>query len=199
MNDKLKKMVDNCNNMTKDKKVTDLLDPIRTIITFENSSYNKIFVVVFTQLWKMLSMSEREIINMYINEFLYKYASKQRDRNNNMSNMIINLLLGAFGQCSPLIYIKPVIIQSLIPFQHFWSTNILYLENLLINGVDIPSTYNSLISIFSSLKEEGFSNGLKYYFSDNSTAKEGYSELQAENLLSYIKMQKKYFMSVLIS
>ena len=180
-NEFIKKMVENCNNMTTDKKVSDLLDPIRTIITFENSSYNKIFVVVFTQLWKMLSMSEREIINMYINEFLYKYASKQRDRNNNMSNMIINLLLGAFGQCSPLIYIKPVIIQSLIPFQHFWSTNILYLENLLINGVDIPSTYNSLISIFSSLKEEGFSNGLKYYFSDNSTAKEGYSELQAEN------------------
>ena len=115
-NEFIKKMVENCNNMTTDKKVSDLLDPIRTIITFENSSYNKIFVVLFTQLWKMLSMSEREIINMYINEFLYKYASKQRDRNNNMSNMIINLLLGAFGQCSTLIYIKPVIIQSLIPF-----------------------------------------------------------------------------------
>ena len=31
------------------------------------------------------------------------------------------------------------------------------------------------------MKEEGLANGLKYYFSDNSTAKEGYSELQAEN------------------
>ena len=177
-NDFIKKMVENCNVITKDKNVKELLDPIRTIITSENSSYYKIFVVIFTQIWKMLSMSEREIINMYINEFFYKYTSKQKDRNNNMT---INLLLGTFGQCSPMIYIKPAIIQSLIPYQNFWSTNILYLENLLINGIDIPSSYNSLINIFNSLKEDGLCNGLKYYFSDDKTSKEGYSELQAEN------------------
>jgi hypothetical protein len=58
------------------------------------------------------------------------------------------------------------------------------LENLLINGIDIPSTYNSLISIFNSLKEDGLCNGLKYYFSDNNFSKEGYSELQAGNYLN---------------
>ena len=178
----IKKMVDSCNLITKDKKVSDLLDPIRAIITSENSSYYKIFVVIFTQIWKMLSMSEREILNMYINEFFYKYAAKQKDKNNCI--MAISLLLGAFSQCSPMIYIKPLIIQSLIPYQNFWSTHILYLENLLINGIDIPSTYNSLISIFNSLKEDGLCNGLKYYFSDNKFAKEGYSELQAGNYLN---------------
>ena len=178
----IKKMVDGCNLITKDKKVSDLLDPIRSIITSENSSYYKIFVVIFTQIWKMLSMSEREILNMYINEFFYKYAAKQKDRTNCI--MAINLLLGAFSQCSPMIYIKPLIIQSLIPFQNFWSTHILYLENLLINGIDIPITYNSLISIFNSLKEDGLCNGLKYYFSDNNFSKEGYSELQAGNYLN---------------
>ena len=174
----IKKMVDNCNTITKGKRVTDLLDPIRTIITTDNSSYYKIFVVIFTKLWEMLSMSERETLNMYINELFYKYTSKQKDRNNNMT---INLLLATFGQCSPIIYIKPIIIHSLVPYQNFWSTNILYLENLLINGIDVPTTYNSLISIFNSLKEDGLCNGLKYYFSDNNNSKEGYKELLARN------------------
>ena len=181
----IKKMVDNCNIITKDKKVSDLLDPIRAIITIENSSYYKIFVVIFAQLWKMLTMTEREMLNMYLNEFFYKYTVKQKDRNN---NMIINLLLAAFSQCSPMIYIKPVIIQSLIPYQNFWSTHILYLENLLINGIDVPSTYNSLINIFISLKEDGLCSGLKYYFSDNSISKEGYGELQAGNYLNAEKI-----------
>ena len=174
----IKKMVDGCNVITKDKKITELLDPIRAIITTDNSSYCKIFIVIFTKLWEMLTMSEREIINMYINEFFYKYSSKQKDRN---YIMIINLLLSTFGQCSPMIYIKPTIIQSMISFQNFSSTNILYLENLLINGIDVPSTYNSLISIFNSLKEDGLCNGLKYYFSDNKVSKEAYSELQSRN------------------
>ena len=44
--------------------------------------------------------------------------------------MIINRLLRACGQYNLIIYIKPEIIQSLIPFQNIRSTNILYLENL---------------------------------------------------------------------
>ena len=180
----IKKMVDSCNLITKEKKVSALLDPIRSIITAENSSYYKIFVVIFTQIWKMLSSTEREILNMYINEFFYRYTAKQKDRN----NMIINLLLGAFTQCSPMIIIKPIIIQSLIQYQNFWSTNILYLENLLINGIDVPNTYNSLINVFNSLKEDGLCNGLRYHFSDNKTSKEGYGELQAKNYLNAEKI-----------
>ena len=118
----------------------------------------------------MLSSNEREILGVYINEFFYKYAGKQFERN----NLVINSLFETFSQCSPMVYIKPIIIQSLIPYQNFWSTNMLYLENLLINGIEVPSTYNSLINIFDSLKEDGLSNGLKYYFSKNNFSKDVY-------------------------
>ena len=176
----IKNMVDSCNLITKKKLAKDLLDPIRSVIASESSSYYKLFIVIFSQIWKMLSPSEREILGVHINEFFYKYSGKQKDRN----NMVINLLLETFSQCSPMIYIKPIIIQSLIPYQNFWSTNMLYLENLLINGIDIPSTYNSLINIFDSLKEDGLRNGLKYYFSESKFSKDVYSELQAGNYVN---------------
>ena len=171
----IKSLVDKCNKITEEKKVKDLLNPIHTLITSENFYY-KIFIMVFTQIWKMLTSSEREIISVYINEFLYKYIKKQKEKN----NMTINLLLDTFSQCSPIIYIKPNIIQALIPCQNFWNVNILYLENLLLNGIDIKNTYSSLINIFNTLKENELSNGLKYFFSESNT-KTAYSELLAGN------------------
>ena len=171
----IKNIVERCNKITEEKKVKDLLNPIHTIITLENFYY-KIFIMVFTQMWKMLSSSEREIISVYINEFLYNYITKQKEKN----NITINLLLDTFSQCSPIIYIKPNIIQALIPCQNFWNVNILYLENLLLNGIDIKNTYSSLINIFNTLKENELSNGLKYFFAENNT-KKAYSELLAGN------------------
>ena len=177
-NSYIKNIVDYCNMITKEKKVEDLLNPIRTIITIDNSYY-KVFIIIFIQLWKMLSTSEREIITVYINEFLYKYASKQKERN----NVTINLLFDTFIQCSPIIYIKPIVIQALMSHQNYWSINILYLENLLLNGIDVPNTYAYLIRIFNSLKENDLSNGLKYYFSENVKTKEAFGELLVGNYL----------------
>jgi hypothetical protein len=179
-NNFIKKIVDNCNLVTKEKKVEDLLDPIRAIILLDNFSCYKTFIAFFPQLWKMLNMNEREIFTVYINEFFYKYSTKSKDKN----SQTINLLFDTFSQCTPVIYIKPIIIQSLIPYQNLWSTNILYLENLLISGIDVPSTYNSLINIFNSIKENSLSNGLKYYFSKNNSSKDAFSELQANNYLN---------------
>ena len=179
-NNYIKKIVENCNSITKDRKVGDLLDPIRSINLLESYSYYKIFITFFQQIWRMLTMEERETLTIYINEFLYKYAEKPKDKN----NQIINLIIDTFSQCTPVVYIKPIIIQSLIPYQNFWSTNILYLENLLIAGIDIPSTYNSLINIFNSLQESGLSNGLRYYFSKGKSTKEAFSYLQGNNYLN---------------
>ena len=53
----IKNMVESCNIITKEKKVEELLDPIRTMITIDNSYY-KMFVILFPQIWKMFSMSE---------------------------------------------------------------------------------------------------------------------------------------------
>ena len=188
-NNYIKKIVDNCNSITKDKKVEELLDPIRSIILLDNFSYCKIFIGFFPQIWRMLSMSEREIITVYINEFLYKYEAKSKDKN----NQIMNLLFDTFSQCTPVIYIKPIIMQSLIQYQNYWCTNILYLENLLISGIDIPSTYNSLINIFNSLKEKGLADGLKYYFSKDENSKEAISELQGNNYLNAENLFYKCF------
>ena len=179
----IKDIVESCNIITKEKKVEDLLDPVRTMITMDNSYY-KLFVIMFNQLWKMLTMSEREILSVYINEFLYKYTAKHKERN----NVTINLIFNALIQCSPILYIKPVVIQALMNYQNFWSDNILYLENLLLNGIDVPTSYNSLINIFNSLKENDLSNGLKHFFADDKKTKEAFGELlignyfQAENI-----------------
>jgi hypothetical protein len=98
--------------------------------------------------------------------------------------MTINLLFETFSECSPIIYIKPIVIQSLIPYQNLGCVNILYLENLLINGIDIPNTYTSLINILNSLKENDLSNGLKYFFNENKKIKNAYAELQANNYIN---------------
>ena len=100
-------------------KVSDLLDPIRSIITSENNIYYKLFSTIFIQIWKMLSKSEQEILNLYINDFLYKQTSKIKEVNNNMN---INLLLSTFFQCSPMIYIKPTIIQVFIPYYNIFTS-----------------------------------------------------------------------------
>ena len=175
----IKNMVENCNFITKEKKVEDLLNPIHILITFDNSQY-KLFKIVFTQLWKTLTMTEKELISVYINKFIYEYTTKQKDRN----SMTINLLFETFSECSPIIYIKPIVIQSLIPYQNLGCVNILYLENLLINGIDIPNTYISLINILNSLKENDLSNGLKYFFNENKKIKNAYAELQANNYIN---------------
>ena len=182
----IKNMVDNCNLITKEKKYDELLDLIRINILSDNPFCFKIFVVIFSQIWKILTMNERETLTIYINDFLLKYLEKQNDKN----NQIINLLFEAFSQCSPLIYIKPIIIQSFIPYQNFWSTNILYLENLLMSGIDVPSSYNSLINIFNQLKENELCNGLNYYFSKNKNSKEAFCDLQSNN---YINAENIYY------
>jgi len=176
----IKNMVDNCNLITKKKKYDELLDLIRVNILSDNAFCYKIFVIIFSQIWKILTMNERETLTIYINELLSKYLEKQKDKN----NQIINLLFETFSQCSPLIYIKPIIMQSLIPYQNFWSTNILYLENLLMSGIDIPTSYNSLINIFYQLKENELCNGLNYYFSNNKNSKEAFSDLQSNNFIN---------------
>ena len=186
-NNYIKNIVESCNAITKEKNIEELLDPIRTIILLDNSSYHKMFSVFFPQIWKMLNMNEREILSIYINEFLFKYSSKSKDKNN---NQIINLLFDTFSSCTPMIYIKPIIMQSLIPYQNFWSTNILYLENLLISGIDVPNTFNSLINIFNSLQEDALCNGLKYYFSKNNLSKEAFSELHAND---YLKAENIFY------
>ena len=180
-NNYIKKIVENCNLILKDRKIEDLLDPIRSIMLLDSYSYYKIFIIFFPQIWKMLSMNERETLTIYINEFFYKFVDKPKEKNN---NQIINLLFDTFSQCSPVIYIKPIIIQSLIPYQNFWSTNILYLENLLITGIDISSAYNSLINIFNILQENELAIGLRYYFSKSKSSKNAFSELQGNNYLN---------------
>ena len=181
----IKNMVESCNIITKEKKVEELLDPIRTMITIDNSYY-KMFVILFPQIWKMFSMSEREMLSVYINEFLYKYSIKHKERN----NLTINVLFNALIQCSPLIYIKPVVIHSLMNNQNFWSDNILYLENLLLNGIDVPNSYTSLINIFNSLKENELSNGLKYFFSDDNLTKGAFGNLLIGN---YIGAENNFY------
>ena len=173
-NNFIKNIVDNCNLITKDKKIENLLEPIREIILFDNFYCYKMFNIVFGQIWKMLNMEEREILTIYINNFLYNYSLKPKNKN----NQIIIILFDVFIQCTPIIYIKPLIIQSLLPYQNLWNSNILYLENLLTSGIDVSSTYNSLINIFNLLEENSLSNGLKYYFSKNNISKEGLNELQ---------------------
>ena len=182
----IKNMVDNCNLVTKEKKYDELLDLIRANILSDSNSCNKIFAFVFTQIWKILNMNERETLTIYINELLSKYLEKPKEKN----YIIINLLFETFSQCSPLIYIKPIIIQSLIPYQNFWSSNILYLENLLVSGIDVPNSYNSLINIFYQLKEDELFNGMNYYFSNNKYSKEAFSELQTNN---YINAENIYY------
>ena len=176
-NNFIKKIVDNCNLITGEKKVEELLDPIRIVIQSDSSFCKNIFTTVFTQIWKMLNMNEREILTIYINEFLYKSISKLKEKNNET----LSLLFDTFSQCSPIIYIKPIIIQTLIPNQNLWCTNVLYLENLIISGIDVEISYNSLINTFNSLQENGLSNGLKYYFSKSSYSKEAFNELQINN------------------
>ena len=178
-NNYIKSMVEKCNYFTKEKKVGDLLDPIHILINYESSPY-KLFIIVFTQLWKILTQAERETITVYINKFFYEYTTRQKERN----NVNINFLFEAFSQCSPLIYIKPLVIQALIPYQNFWCINILYLENLLINGIDVANNYASLINIFNALKENELSNGLKYFFNENKEIKKAYAELQANNYIN---------------
>ena len=131
-------------------------------------------------------MNEREILTVHINNLLSKYLVEPKEKDYH----IINLLFETFSQCSPLIYIKPIIMQSLIPYQNFWSTNILYLENLLVSGIDVPSSYNSLINILYQLKEDELLNGLNYYFSHNKYSKEAFSELQSNN---YINAENIYY------
>ena len=181
----IKNMVNYCNNITKDKKIEELLNPIRTILTLENSYY-KIFIIIFVQVWKILSMSERETITVYINEFLYKYAYKAKERN----NTTINFLLETFIQCSPIIYIKPIVIEALLQYQNCWSIIILYLENLFLNGIDVQNTYSFLVHIFTSLKENELANGLKYYFTDDNKTKNAYGELLIGN---YIQTEKYFY------
>ena len=176
----IKNMVDNCNLVTKEKNHDELLDLIRANILSDTNSCNKIFVFIFTQIWKLLNMNERETLTIYINELLLKYLESPKEKN----YQIINLLFETFSQCSPLIYIKPIIIQSLIPYQNFWSTNILYLENLLVSGIDVPSSYNSLINIFYQLKEDELFNGLNYYISNNKYSKEAFSDIQTNNFIN---------------
>ena len=89
-NNFIKKIVDNCNLITKEKKVEDLLDPIRTIILSDNFSCYKTFVIFFPQIWKMLNMNEREIFTIYINEFLYKYTTKSKDKNSQSINLLFD-------------------------------------------------------------------------------------------------------------
>ena len=180
-NNYIKNIVDNCNLITKEKKVDDLLDPIREMIFSENTYFfYQNFIIIFAQIWKMLNMQERESLTIYFNEFLYKFTLKNKDKN----NPIINLIFNTFSHCTPVIYIKPIIIQSLIPYQNLWCTNILYLENLLISGIDISTTYNSLINIFNSLQDNSISNGLKYYFSKNNSTKEVLSNIQMNNYVN---------------
>ena len=180
-NNFIKNIVDNCNSITRDnKKVENLLDPIKAIILSENSFCYKLFTSTITQIWKMLSMTEREELTVYFNEFFYKFTSKVKDKR----NQIINLLLDTCSQCTPLIYIKPLVIKSLIPYNNFWTSNVLYLENLLISGIDVPINYNLLINIFNSLHENGLSNGLKYFFSIGKESKEAFSQLQRNDYLS---------------
>ena len=185
-NNYIKDLVDNCNLITKEKKVEELLDPIRTNILSDNNSFYKIFSVVFVQIWKMLSMKERETLNVYINEFLYKINTVPKERN----SQTINLLFETFAQCSPLIYIKPIIIQSLIPSQNFSVTNIFYLENLLISGIDVPTSLNALINIFNNLQENELSNGLKYFFSKNNSSKDALRKLNENN---YVEAENLFY------
>jgi hypothetical protein len=185
-NNFIKKIVDNCNIITGEKKIEELLDPIHTII-LSDTSCHKIFVIVFSQIWEMLNMNEREHLSININDFLYKYISKQKDKND---DLIINMLFDAFSRCSPIIYIKPIIMQLLIPNQNLWCANILYLENLLISGIDVEIAYNSMINIFKSLNENSLANGLKYYFSKNKNSKEAFNELQMNN---YTNAEKIFY------
>ena len=67
---------------------------------------------------------------------------------------------------------------------------LLYLENLLVTGIDLPSSYNSLINIFYQLKEDELFNGMNYYFSNNKYSKEAFSELQTNN---YINAENIYY------
>ena len=46
----IKDIVESCNIITKEKKVEDLLDPVRTMITMD-SSYYKLFVIIFNQIF----------------------------------------------------------------------------------------------------------------------------------------------------
>ena len=179
-NNYIKNIVDNCNLITKEKKLEDLLDPIKSIILSENCFCFKLFTHVFTQIWKILTMQEREDLTLYFNEFLYKFTLKEKEIN----TQIINLLFDTFSQCSPVIYIKPIIIQSLAPYYNLWGSNILYFENLLMSGIDVTISYNSLINLFNSMKEYGISNGLQYYFSKNKNSKEAFSQLQINNYLN---------------
>ena len=64
----------------------------------------------------MLNIQERESLTIYFNKFLYKFTLKNKNKN----NPIINFLFNTFSHCTPIIYIKLIIIQSLIPYQNLW-------------------------------------------------------------------------------
>ena len=72
----------------------------------------KIFISVFPQIWKILLMKEREILNVYFCAFLTEIIKKGK------FHSIIKILIETFVNCYPLVNIPPELLLSLTRSQN---------------------------------------------------------------------------------
>ena len=172
-----------------------LMIPIRDIILYDMTFSQKIFISVFPQIWKILAMKDREILNVYICDFLKAIIKKGKFYS------IIKILIETFGNCYPLIKIPPELLLSLTRAQNSWTSSFFYLENLFINNIERERSYHCLIKILDNLQEDQQSYGLKQFMTENSYSISALSNLQignyfqAENIITEAFKEYKDYIS----
>lgn len=183
------------NSYLNNRPTKSLMNPIREIILYDMTFGQKIFISVFPQIWKILPMKDREILNVYICDFLTAIIKKGKFYS------IIKILIETFGNCYPLIKIPPELLLSLTRSQNSWTSSFFYLENLFINNIERERSYHCLIKILDNLQEDQQSYGLKQFMTENSYSISALSNLQignyyeAENIITEAFKEYKDYIS----
>lgn len=171
----IKGMVEKYNKFMENKLTKHLMVPIRDIILTEPTLSQKIWYSLFPQIWKILSKEDREMLNIYINQFLLELIKKGKCFN------IIKSMIESLANCYPLIKIPPEVMLSLTHNQNTWTSSFFYIENLFIANVDRERSYHCLVRILDILQEDQHSNGLKQFMSQNEFTISATANLQCGN------------------
>ena len=171
----IKGIVEKYNLFIKSKITKNLMFPIRDIILTEPTLSQKIWYSLFPQIWKILSKEDREMLNVYINQFLLELIKKGKCFN------IIKSMTESFSNCYPLIKIPPEVMLSLTHSQNTWTSSFFYIENLFIANVDRERSYHCMVRILDILQEDQHSNGLKQFMSQNEFTIAATANLQCGN------------------
>ena len=183
------------NTYLNNRPTKSLMHPIRDIILCDMTFSQKIFISVFPQIWKILPMKEREMLYVYICEFLTEIIKKGKFYS------IIKILIETFGNCYPLVNIPPELLLSLTRSQNSWTSSFFYLENLFINNIERERSYYCLIKILDNLQEDQQSYGLKQFMAKNEYSIYALSNLQignyyeAENIIIEAFKEYKEYLS----